>query len=215
MEPEEKFLNAIFGEPVNPRTIRNEVDGVQLRDRIKAVLAGPLFTEREVKILSMRFGFDHPQGKAQTLDEVKVPFGVTRERIRQIEGKALRKLRHPRHSRQLKPYLQKDQENHIHEVDERVLTVLNLHVPDSGKPPDLTTESGSYTGYFENMEGEQLVFRYDYKAQKGTLWHGDYSWQHPVEIENGHAPLIMSREETTWLQLVWLVATSRRLGQHS
>ena len=51
----------------------------------------------------MRFGLD--DGVAYTLDEVGQRFGLTRERIRQIEGKALRRLRHPRRSRQLKDYL--------------------------------------------------------------------------------------------------------------
>jgi RNA polymerase primary sigma factor len=58
---------------------------------------------REARILSMRFGLD--DGVVYTLDEVGQRFGLTRERIRQIEGKALRRLRHPRRSRQLKDYL--------------------------------------------------------------------------------------------------------------
>ena len=60
-------------------------------------------TEREQKVLKLRFGLD--DGRARTLEEVGREFNVTRERIRQIEAKALRKLRHPSRSRKLKDYL--------------------------------------------------------------------------------------------------------------
>ena len=60
-------------------------------------------TEREQKVLRLRFGLD--DGRARTLEEVGQEFNVTRERIRQIEAKALRKLRHPSRSRKLKDYL--------------------------------------------------------------------------------------------------------------
>jgi RNA polymerase primary sigma factor len=71
-----------------------------LRDKIEEVLA--TLTPREVRILRLRFGLDN--GRAYTLEEVGQKFGLTRERIRQIEGKALRRLRHPRRARQLKDY---------------------------------------------------------------------------------------------------------------
>ncbi len=61
-------------------------------------------TEREQKVLRLRFGLD--DGKARTLEEVGKEFSVTRERIRQIEAKALRKLRHPSRSKKLKDYLE-------------------------------------------------------------------------------------------------------------
>jgi RNA polymerase primary sigma factor len=61
-------------------------------------------TEREQKVLILRFGLD--DGRARTLEEVGKRFDVTRERIRQIEAKALRKLRHPSRSRKLKDYLE-------------------------------------------------------------------------------------------------------------
>jgi len=58
---------------------------------------------REARILRLRFGLDN--GRTYTLEEVGQKFGLTRERIRQIESKALRRLRHPRRARQLKDYL--------------------------------------------------------------------------------------------------------------
>ena len=61
-------------------------------------------TERERKIIVLRFGLD--DGRFRTLEEVGREFGITRERIRQIEAKALRKLRHPSYSRKLRGYLE-------------------------------------------------------------------------------------------------------------
>jgi RNA polymerase primary sigma factor len=58
---------------------------------------------REARILRLRFGLIN--GRSHTLEEVGRKFGLTRERIRQIEGQALRRLRHPRRSRQLRGYL--------------------------------------------------------------------------------------------------------------
>ena len=72
-----------------------------LREQLKEVLG--TLTEREQKVLRLRFGLD--DGRARTLEEVGKEFNVTRERIRQIEPKALRKLRHPSRSRKLKDYL--------------------------------------------------------------------------------------------------------------
>ena len=61
-------------------------------------------TPRERKVLELRFGLE--DGRSRTLEEVGREFSVTRERIRQIEAKALRKLRHPSRSRKLKDYLE-------------------------------------------------------------------------------------------------------------
>jgi len=77
----------------------------------------------------------------------------------------------------------------------------------SGKPPDLIAK-GCYTAYFENQYGEQLVFQYDYKAKEGTLWHGDYSWEEPVQVMGGGTTMILGEEEREWLHLVWCVATT-------
>ncbi|HJB91566.1 MAG TPA: RNA polymerase sigma factor RpoD [Candidatus Eisenbergiella merdigallinarum] len=72
-----------------------------LKEQLVEVLG--TLTDREQKVLRLRFGLD--DGRARTLEEVGKEFSVTRERIRQIEAKALRKLRHPSRSRKLKDYL--------------------------------------------------------------------------------------------------------------
>ena len=73
-----------------------------LKEQLVEVLS--TLTEREQKVLRLRFGLD--DGRARTLEEVGKEFNVTRERIRQIEAKALRKLRHPSRSRKLKDFLE-------------------------------------------------------------------------------------------------------------
>ena len=72
-----------------------------LKEQLNEVL--DTLTEREQKVLRLRFGMN--DGRARTLEEVGKEFDVTRERIRQIEAKALRKLRHPSRSRKLRDYL--------------------------------------------------------------------------------------------------------------
>ncbi|MBQ5686321.1 MAG: sigma-70 family RNA polymerase sigma factor, partial [Ruminococcus sp.] len=72
-----------------------------LREQLSEVLH--TLTPREEQVLRLRFGLD--DGHTRTLEEVGKKFNITRERIRQIEAKALRKLRHPSRSRKLKDYL--------------------------------------------------------------------------------------------------------------
>ena len=74
-----------------------------LKDEINSVLSG--LTEREEKVLRLRFGLY--DGRTRTLEEVGREFNVTRERIRQIEAKALRKLKHPSRSKRLKDFFDK------------------------------------------------------------------------------------------------------------
>ena len=74
-----------------------------LAERLRGVDPDSL-TPREARVLRLRYGLD--DGKARTLEEVGREFNVTRERIRQIEAKALRKLRHPSRSKKLKDFLE-------------------------------------------------------------------------------------------------------------
>ncbi|MBQ7754430.1 MAG: sigma-70 family RNA polymerase sigma factor, partial [Clostridia bacterium] len=73
-----------------------------LKEQLLEVLSS--LTPREARVLRLRYGLD--DGKARTLEEVGREFNVTRERIRQIEAKALRKLRHPSRSKKLKDFLE-------------------------------------------------------------------------------------------------------------
>jgi len=72
-----------------------------LREQLNEVM--DTLTQREAKVLKLRFGLE--DGRPRTLEEVGREFMVTRERIRQIEAKALRKLRHPSRSKKLKDYM--------------------------------------------------------------------------------------------------------------
>ena len=73
-----------------------------LKEQLEEVLDS--LTEREARVIKLRFGLE--DGRTRTLEEVGKEFNVTRERIRQIESKALRKLRQPSRSRKLKDYLE-------------------------------------------------------------------------------------------------------------
>src|SRR5665648_38806 len=97
---EESELGMFVEDTLTPSPIESTY-GKMLRERIEAVL--DTLPPREARILRLRFGLDN--GHTYTLEEVGQKFGLTRERIRQIESKALRRLRHPRRSRQLKEYV--------------------------------------------------------------------------------------------------------------
>ena len=100
-EEEDSFL----GDFIEDRTTMAPADAASaqlLREQVQEVLNS--LTDRESRVLVLRFGLE--DGRARTLEEVGREFGVTRERIRQIEAKAIRKLRHPSRSKKLRDYLE-------------------------------------------------------------------------------------------------------------
>jgi RNA polymerase primary sigma factor len=99
-EEEDSELGAFVEDDTTPTPTQSAYQNL-LREKIEEVLA--TLSPREARILRLRFGLHN--GRSYTLEEVGQKFGLTRERIRQIEGKALRRLRHPRRSRQLRDYL--------------------------------------------------------------------------------------------------------------
>jgi len=99
-DDEDSDLGMFIEDELTPTPAQSAFQSL-LKDKIDEVLG--TLTPREARVLSMRFGLE--TGIPYTLEEVGEKFGLTRERIRQIEGKALRRLRHPRRARQLKDYL--------------------------------------------------------------------------------------------------------------
>ncbi|MCJ7586058.1 MAG: sigma-70 family RNA polymerase sigma factor [Anaerolineales bacterium] len=99
-DDEDSELGMFIEDEFSPTPIQSVCQSM-LREKIDEVLG--TLSPREARVLRLRFGLD--DGNSYTLEEVGAKFGLTRERIRQIEGKALRRLRHPRRSRQLKEYL--------------------------------------------------------------------------------------------------------------
>jgi RNA polymerase primary sigma factor len=96
-----------FGDFIEDKSAENPTDMASyslLKDRLGDVLTS--LTERERKVLELRFGLS--DGYSRTLEEVGKQFKVTRERIRQIEAKALRKMRHPTRIRQLSGFLERE-----------------------------------------------------------------------------------------------------------
>lgn len=98
---EEDSLLGDFIEDKDVENPANQTSFIMLQEQLRTVLS--TLPPREQEVLKMRFGLD--DGYSLTLEEVGLYFNVTRERIRQIEAKALRRLRHPRRSRKLKDYL--------------------------------------------------------------------------------------------------------------
>jgi len=99
-EDEESELGSFIEDETTPVPTQSAYQRL-LGEKVEEMLA--TLSPREARILRLRFGLLN--GRSYTLEEVGRKFGLTRERIRQIEGKALRRLRHPRRSRQLKDYL--------------------------------------------------------------------------------------------------------------
>jgi DNA-directed RNA polymerase sigma subunit (sigma70/sigma32) len=115
-------MQALFGKPVEhqDKLYYEERGGVNLRDALMEALdsierdkrwtrVGPAFMARYRRIILLRFGFESADGHGKTLEQVAAGFGVTRERIRQIEAKTLRLLRRPRRSRKLKEFIRSNE----------------------------------------------------------------------------------------------------------
>jgi RNA polymerase primary sigma factor len=100
-DDEESEFGMFVEDEVTPTPLQTTQDNM-LRERVEQVLS--TLSPREARIISLRFGLDND--RPYTLEEVGQKFGLTRERIRQIEGKALRRLRHPCRSRLLKDYVE-------------------------------------------------------------------------------------------------------------
>jgi RNA polymerase primary sigma factor len=96
--------SSLLGDFIEDESVLGPVDAASnqlLKEQVHSILDS--LSDREREVLEMRFGLR--DGQSHTLEEVGQFFGVTRERIRQIEAKALRKLRHPYRSRKLRDYL--------------------------------------------------------------------------------------------------------------
>jgi RNA polymerase primary sigma factor len=99
-DDEDSELGMFIEDDLTPTPLQSAYQSM-LKEKIDEVLGS--LSPREARVLRLRFGLD--SGTPYTLEEVGEKFGLTRERIRQIEGRALRRLRHPRRARQLKEYL--------------------------------------------------------------------------------------------------------------
>ena len=99
-DEEDSELGHFIEDDVSPTPLQSAYQSM-LKDKLEEILS--TLSPREARVLRLRFGLD--DGTIYTLEEVGRKFGLTRERIRQIEGRALRQLRHPKRARQLKDYL--------------------------------------------------------------------------------------------------------------
>jgi RNA polymerase primary sigma factor len=99
-DEEDSELGQFIEDEVSPTPLQSAYQ-TMLKEKLEEILS--TLSPREARVLRLRFGLD--DGTAYTLEEVGRKFGLTRERIRQIEGHALRQLRHPKRARQLKDYL--------------------------------------------------------------------------------------------------------------
>ncbi len=99
-DEEDSELGQFIEDEFSPTPMQSAYQSM-LKDKLEEILS--TLTPREARVLRLRFGLD--DGTSYTLEEVGQKFGLTRERIRQIEGRALRQLRHPKRAKQLKDYL--------------------------------------------------------------------------------------------------------------
>jgi hypothetical protein len=90
--------------------------------------------------------------------------------------------------------------------------VRNKQSAGSGEPPSIDGNTPHrYHAYFENAQGEQLIFIYDREADKAMLYHGDLGWDQPRPEVDGKCPsIILDEAETLWLRACWMAATALR-----
>ena len=84
--------------------------------------------------------------------------------------------------------------------------VTNHHGEACGIPPQIDEQTfpDVYRSYFENQNGEQAIFLYDYEQERGILYLGDEGWEHPYDVVDGKVPeLILNRPEQLWLSACW------------
>ncbi|HEX6483211.1 MAG TPA: hypothetical protein VF043_30570 [Ktedonobacteraceae bacterium] len=84
--------------------------------------------------------------------------------------------------------------------------VTNHHGEASGISPQIDEQTfpGVYRSYFENQDGEQAVFLYDYEQECGKLYMGDVGWEHPHDVVDGKIPgLMLNHPEQLWLSACW------------
>jgi len=84
--------------------------------------------------------------------------------------------------------------------------VTNHHGEACGILPQIDEQTfpDVYRSYFENQNGEQAIFLYDYEQERGTLYMGDAGWEHPYDVEDGKVPgLMLNRPEQLWLSACW------------
>jgi len=90
--------------------------------------------------------------------------------------------------------------------NQALFQVTNQHGEACGVPPQIDEQTfpGVYLGYFENQNGEQAVFVYDYEQERGTLSVGDAGWDHAYDVVDGKiAGLMLNRPEQLWLAACW------------
>jgi len=95
-------------------------------------------------------------------------------------------------------------------MSDPLLCIRNRHSANCGDPPIVSNDDPDlYVGYFENAHGEQWIFTYNRKSEKGELRGGDAGWSNSYTVIDGNAELILSSEETVWLNACWRAAVAR------
>ena len=89
------------------------------------------------------------------------------------------------------------------------MSATNKPPPAASRPVSTATRPTATTPYFENAQGEQLIFIYDREADTGTLYHGDLGWNQPRPVVDGKCPsIVLDEAETLWLRACWMAATA-------